>query len=180
MKSERSLNGKWRWLYAGLAISALGLLLWILSPTADQEIAAGKAAPDFHLADLSGRIVSLSENRGKVILVDFWATWCPACVSELPAMKELYRRFFGPNFDILAVTVDETDPTTVAQFVARRRIDYRVLFGDAETSRNYGIWGLPAKFLINQRGVVYRKYIGKADAQELQSDIDKLIKRRTS
>lgn len=166
-------------LYAGIGLLAAGLFAaLLLTPGGEGGPRIGAAAPDFRLMDLSGSPVRLSESRGKVVLIDFWATWCAACVEALPEMVELHEKFRGRDFLILAVSMDEGSPGTVAAFAAERRLPYRVLFADAAVADDYRVSGLPAQYLVDQDGVIAHTYLSDTDFDDLADDIAALLERR--
>jgi len=106
--------------------------------------------------------------------LDFWATWCDTCVSEVDGLKALHARFSGRPFELLALSVDD-GPAPVRSFAARHALGYRVALVDPEASRAYGVWGLPTKYLIGADGKIVRKYLGDTDLVELQGDIQKAL-----
>lgn len=124
----------------------------------------GDRAPEFSLPTLDGAPVSLSAYRGKVVMVHFWATWCPPCVEELPTLERLYRAFFGRDFEVLAVSVDEGGTGAVRQFLQKNRFVLPVLLNpDQSVSRAYGTFKFPESYLVDREGIVRRKIIGAAD-----------------
>lgn len=167
-------------LYAGIGLLAVGLFAaLLLTPGGEGGPRIGARAPDFRLMDLSGSPVRLSEFRGQVVLIDFWATWCAACVEALPEMTGLHEQFRGRDFVILAVSMDEGSPESVASFAAERRLPYRVLFADAAVADDYRVSGLPAQYLIDRDGVIADSYLSDTDFTELAGDIAALLERRT-
>lgn len=166
-----------RWPSYAAAAAAAGLLAWGLLSGPRGGLPEGAPAPAFHLSDLSGKDASLSEYRGKVLLLDFWATWCESCLDELPAIKAVHERFRGRPFAILAASVDEAGPEQVSEYAERHRMPYRVAMADAATARSYGVYGLPSKYLIDKDGLVYRRYVGEVEPSVLESDIRTLLER---
>ncbi len=128
-------------------------------------------APPFHLADLNGRAVSLSDYKGKVVLLNFWASWCDSCLSEIPGLNALYLRQRGPGFELLAASVDLGGRKAVMPFVARYSPVFPVLTADASTQAAYGVRELPSSFLIDAQGFIARRYIGPIDLPVLENDI---------
>lgn len=130
-------------------------------------------APVFTLPDLSGRPVSLKDFRGKVALVNFWATWCIPCQWEMPEMDKLYGTFKNRGFVVLAVSLDQGSPKVVEDFVKERRLTYPVLLDPkAEVARLYGLLGVPGTYLIGSDGMLRyavfgpKEWFGK-EAKEL-------------
>ena len=127
-------------------------------------IREGDRAPEFRLSALDGKAVSLSSHRGKVVMVHFWATWCPPCVEELPTLERLYRAYYGKDLEILAVSVDEGGAGAVGQFMQRNRFALPVLLNpDQSVARQYGTFKFPETYLIDRDGIVRKKVIGAAD-----------------
>ena len=132
--------------------------------TSIKQIQVGLPAPNFTFPDLNGQQVSLSEHRGKVVLVNIWATWCPPCRQEMPSMQKLYERFNGENFEILAVSIDATGREAVAPFVRTMNLTFPIMLDPKEVIRPlYGITGVPESFIIDKEGIVVEKIIGPID-----------------
>lgn len=143
-------------------------------------IREGDRAPEFQLPSLDGRMVSLSSYRGKVVMVHFWATWCPPCVEEIPTLERLYHTYIGRGLEVLAVSVDEGGAGAVGRFMQKNRLTLPVLLNsDQSVSRAYGTFKFPETYLIDREGIVHRKIIGAADwtspaaSQVIQSMLDK-------
>ena len=121
----------------------------------------GQPAPDFTLPGLDGRMVSLSDYRGHVVLVNVWATWCPPCVDEMPSMEKLYRELKGENFEILAVSIDAPGKKTVAPFMKKFNLSFPALMDPDGTIKTlFQTTGVPESFIINQEGILIEKVIG--------------------
>lgn len=157
-------------LFLGLALrpSTRPAGLWLSSP-----------APAFQLSDLAGRVVSLSDYKGQVVFLNFWATWCDSCREELPGVNALYSRYRKQGFVVLAPSIDAEGRRAVLPFVARSGLDFPVLLSDSKTVRAYEVFGLPTGYLIDAQGRLARKYIGAVDAKDLENDILKQLERRT-
>ena len=127
-------------------------------------IQVGLPAPNFTFSDLSGHKVSLFDQRGKVVLVNIWATWCPPCRQEMPSMQKLYDRFKGENFEILAVSIDSTGREAVGPFMRKMNLTFPALLDPSENIRPlYGITGVPESFIIDKEGVLVEKIVGPMD-----------------
>ena len=132
--------------------------------TTTKQIQVGFPAPNFTFPDLNGRQVSLSDHRGKVVLVNIWATWCPPCRQEMPSMQKLYERFKGENFEILAVSIDSTGREAVGPFMRTMNLTFPALLDPRENIRPlYGVTGVPESFIIDKEGIVVEKIIGPID-----------------
>ncbi len=118
-------------------------------------------APDFTLRDLSGNKVRLAELRGSVVLLNFWATWCPPCREEVPSLARLDKKMTGRPFRLLAVAVDAGGAETVEGFFRQAGIRLPALTDPSGTvARLYGVRGVPETFIIDRRGVVRKKVVG--------------------
>ena len=124
----------------------------------------GQPAPDFTLPGLDGKMVSLSDYRGHVVLVNVWATWCPPCVDEMPSMEKLYRALKGENFEILAVSIDALGKKAVAPFMKKYNLSFPALMDPDGTIKTlFQTTGVPESFIINQEGILIEKVIGPKD-----------------
>jgi peroxiredoxin len=129
----------------------------------------GQAAPDFTLKDLAGRDVHLKELQGKVVLVNFWATWCPPCRSEVPSMMKLNAAMAGKPFQMLAVSIDEGGKEAVEDFFKRSGANLPVLLDTQQKiSKLYGTTGVPETFVLDKRGTVLKKVVGAMDWNDPQ------------
>jgi len=127
-------------------------------------VSVGQLAPDFTLSDLNGRSYTLSELRGKVVIVNFWATWCPPCRAEMPSMERLYQELSGQGLVLLAINVEKDGRRTVKQFLTSNPHSFPVLLDDQETAqRLYGVNRFPESFIVRKDGVVDDKVIGAID-----------------
>lgn len=129
----------------------------------DTQKTDASKAPDFTLKDAQGRSLSLSSLKGKVILINFWATWCPPCKAEMPSMNKLYNELKGRGLEVIAVSTDSS-LATVKDFLARNRLDFPVLFDENKTvSRQYHVFSMPTTFLINRNGMIVEKFFGEEE-----------------
>ncbi len=124
----------------------------------------GLPAPNFTFSGLDGKMVSLADYRGNVVLVNVWATWCPPCVDEMPSMEKLYQELKGENFEILAVSIDALGTKAVAPFMKKYNLSFPALMDPDETIKTlYQTTGVPESFIINQAGILIKKIIGPRD-----------------
>lgn len=132
--------------------------------SASAAVTVGAAAPDFSLQDMQGRQVQLSDLRGKVVIVNFWATWCPPCRAEMPSMDTLYQTFKDDGLVLLAINVEEGSRELVQNFLQKSAYTFPILL-DAETEvqQRYGVYQLPQSFIIDPKGLVVKKIIGAVD-----------------
>jgi peroxiredoxin len=137
---------------------------------------ARQKAPDFTLRDAEGRAVKLSDYRGKVVLLNFWATWCGPCRIEIPWFIQFEKEFKDRGFAVLGVSMDDDGWDAVKPYIERMRLNYRVVMGDSLVSDLYGgVDSLPTSFMIDRQGRVARIHIGLAGRSEYQDDINTLL-----
>lgn len=144
---------------------ALLLCIIILTACSRKETAQpaleGKPAPDFNVRDLAGKETRLSDLKGKVTLVNFWATWCPPCREEVPSMAELNRLMAGKPFRMLAISIDQGGKGAVEAFFRQANVSLPAyLDSDGAIGKMYGITGVPETFVIDRKGVIIKKVIG--------------------
>lgn len=121
----------------------------------------GQTAPDFTLTDMQGENVALSQFRGKVVILNFWATWCPPCREEMPSMEQLYRDLESQGLVMLAVNVEKNGKEAVTQFLQKRSYSFPILLDSENVAQNtYGVFRFPESFIIDRNGVVVEKIIG--------------------
>lgn len=126
--------------------------------------AVGQAAPDFTLNDLGGQPFTLSALRGKVVIVNFWATWCPPCRAEMPSMELLHRELADEGLVMLAVNIEKEGRQSVPRFLATGSHTFPVLLDDQEVvQKRYGVYKFPESFVIRKDGVIDDKVIGAID-----------------
>ncbi|MGH9327349.1 MAG: TlpA family protein disulfide reductase [Terriglobia bacterium] len=153
---------------------------WIKPVAAQQEQAQAKPgdfpmAPDFTLTDIFGKKLSLSEYRGKVVLLDFWATWCGPCRMEIPGFVQLQKRYGADGFQAIGLSMDDS-PQPVLAFYKQFNMDYPVAMGSDKVSELYGgIVGLPTTFLIGRDGRIYDKVPGAVDVKRFDLEIQTLL-----
>jgi peroxiredoxin len=126
-----------------------------------EELTVGQPAPDFTFPGLDGKMISLSDTKGKVVLVNIWATWCPPCVDEMPSLQTLYQAFKDENFEILAVSIDSAGLEAVAPFMQKHKLTFPALIASQATMQSiYKITGVPDTFIIDKEGILIKKIIG--------------------
>jgi peroxiredoxin len=135
-----------------------------------------KPAPDFTLKDADGKPVRLSDFRGKVVLLDFWATWCGPCKIEIPWFVEMQRSNRDRGFEVLGVAMDDEGWEVVKPFITSIGVNYRVMVGDDPTAQSYGgVDALPTTFLIDRSGKIAAVHIGLTSKKEFQDGIEQLL-----
>jgi peroxiredoxin len=135
-----------------------------LKPLKQLPMGQGIPAPDFTFPGPNGERISLSDHRGKVVLVNVWATWCPPCVEEMPSIEKLYKKFKGEKFEILAVSIDAEGAKAVAPFMKKHRLTFPALLDPEGTIKTaYRVTGVPESFIIDKGGILVGKIIGARD-----------------
>ena len=132
------------------------------------------SAPAFTLTDLNGKSVSLSDFRGKIIVLDFWATWCPPCRREIPDFIDLQREYGSRGVQIVGIALDE--PEKVQAFARQNGMNYPVLLGSDEISMKYGgIEGIPTTFIIDRDGKIVNRFEGFRPREVFEAEIKQLL-----
>lgn len=130
---------------------------------------------DFSLKSIDGSVVKLSDFRGKVVVLDFWATWCPPCKKGIPDLIDI-QKSFSNDVQIIGITLDDNPMKVVPPFVKQYKINYPILIGTEEVTTMYGgIDAIPTTFIINKAGRIVNKYIGLVEKEILVNEIKKAI-----
>lgn len=133
-------------------------------------VAIGDLAPDFQLEDTKGNKVSLSDLRGKIVLVNFWATWCPPCIEEMPSMERLNEVVAGNDFVMLAINTEENGRSVVPAFLEKTPYTFPILYDDkGVVQKSYGVFKFPESFIIRKDGTIAEKIIGPLDWSSLKT-----------
>ncbi|HEY7679983.1 MAG TPA: TlpA disulfide reductase family protein, partial [Terriglobia bacterium] len=137
----------------------------------------GSAAPDFELPDINGASVRLSDLRGKVLLVNFWATWCVPCVTEMPWFSEFQERYGPQGFQVVAISLDQ-DPSDCAPFIEKHKLgNLMVLLGNQSTGDLFGgLLGLPTTFIVDREGKFYSKHQGLVSRDTVEAEVAALLR----
>jgi thiol-disulfide isomerase/thioredoxin len=137
----------------------------------------GKPAPAFELPDVNGKIVKLADFKGKILLVNFWATWCNPCLTEIPWFIEFKERYGSRGFDVIAVNIHETDKTAVMPFIVKYNMQpLNVVIAPPETDAEFGGFpGLPMSFLVDREGKFFSKHIGLVSKEDVEDEILMLL-----
>jgi peroxiredoxin len=136
----------------------------------------GSKAPEFALQDLSGKTVRLSDYAGKVVIVDFWATWCGPCRAEVPDFVRLQSKYRDKGLVILGLSLDENGEKLVRDFAKEYGVNYPMLLANPETARRYGgIVGIPTTFVLDRKGQIAQKFIGQVEPRAFEATVQPLL-----
>ena len=134
-----------------------------------------KAAPELGLEDSVGKRANLQEYRGKVVVLDFWATWCHGCKEEIPWFAELEHKYGNQGLTVIGVSMDDEGWKVVKPFIKAAAVPYRIVLGNGLAAKAYGIGQMPDTFLIDRRGRVAATYVGMVDRDGLDKNIRELL-----
>lgn len=159
--------------------STIILVLLLLSTTCGTrkpEQEGSMSAADFTLSALDGETITLSELKGKVVLVDFWATWCPPCKNSIPHLIELYEKYKDRGFIVLGISLEDREK--LEKFVAEYNITYPILLGTRDIAQTYGVQAIPKSIFIDRKGTIRKVQTGFSPelAPVFESLVDSLLK----
>lgn len=172
-------NRKNKWiLLAAAVVFILGVAGYYLfqpgRPFEKQKPAVGELAPEFTVIDLNGRAMRLSDLRGKVVLLNFWASWCAPCKDEMPGFQNVFLAYRDKGFRVIAAAVSDPEPLPMVKELG---LVFPVAWANEQVNRDYGnIIHLPVSFLIAKDGKIIRKVIGGYSEAALRSDVEQALK----
>jgi len=147
-------------------------------PAAKQvkALAEKDVAPDFELKDVNGQVVKLAEQRGKVVLLNFWATWCGPCKMEIPWFIEFQQKYKDKGFTVIGVAEDDEGWEVVKPYLEKKQVNYPVVLFTTQLEQAYGgIEALPTTFLLDRQGRVMATHVGLVTKKEYSDEIEKLL-----
>lgn len=180
------------WIYTGFFIGVI-LLLFVFNnsdyllgnneengPYPPNYIPAAQKssalAPDFTLPTSDGKSMKLSDLKGKVVILDFWATWCPPCRKGIPDLIALKKKYGAKGFEIVGVSVDTDTKSEVVPFMKEQKINYPVVYGNMNVYQQYGgIRAIPTSFVIDKQGKIVASYEGLISVETYENHIKKLL-----
>ena len=137
----------------------------------------GDKAYNFTLQDLDGKTHRLSDFKGKVVILDFWDTWCPPCKAEIPHFIELYNEYKDHGFVMIGAAIGNKGEDAVRQFIKDKNVSYLNLMASKEAIQGFGgITGIPTTFVIDKKGYIYKRYVGFKSKEIFEQDITTLLK----
>lgn len=138
--------------------------------------AIGTAAPAYALPDLEGKVVKNTDFLGKVVILDFWATWCPPCKAEVPEFITLQDKYRDQGLEIVGLSLDEGGANDVKPFSEEHKVNYTMLIANSETAKAYGgISGIPTTFVVDKSGKIVKKFLGYTDPAVFEATIQPLL-----
>ena len=172
----------WRWT-APVGLAAILASCSVSNNVSDSAAKASvkpvnerKPAPDFALKDINGQTVKLSEYRGKVVVLNYWATWCGPCKVEIPWFMDFQKTYKDRDFAVLGISMDDDGWTSVKPYLEAKKINYRVMIATEELSKQYGgLESLPTTFVIDREGRIAAVHVGLISKSEYQAEILDLL-----
>jgi len=164
-------NNYWVIVFVGLFFLIIG------SGSVSADGKDNEMMPGFTLPSVSdGTMVDNNDYKGKVILVNFFATWCPPCMQEIPILVDLQKKYMGQDFTVLGLSVDKKENlAALKKLMTKTKINYPVLLADPKTKKEFGATFLPMTFLIDKKGVKVKSYFGKRKFSVFEKDINELL-----
>ncbi len=155
---------------------------FLLPQCAKEKESSAGLAPDFTLKTMDGQEITLSQLKGKVVLLDFWATWCGPCRESIPHLIQLYRNYRENGLELIGMDVDKGDMETVRRFVKSMDIPYPIVSAPEDVVRSYRVTGIPATILIDKEGIIRERVAGFSNtiAQELTTKVAELISEKSN
>jgi len=158
-----------RWLFAGLAL----FLVCGCGPSPVATSAGDRrAAPDFELVRLDGIPVSLAEQRGRTLILDFWATWCAPCEVQMPVLDAIWKSRGGDRLMVLGLSMDTDPPAKVSQWLRERSVEYPIAMADQQLAIDYGAWAFPTLVIVDPAGEIYYLDPGVTSRPEIEALLD--------
>ncbi|HEX8186149.1 MAG TPA: TlpA disulfide reductase family protein [Blastocatellia bacterium] len=161
-----------------LALCILAHPIFAINQAAARQQPADKPplAPAFSLKDLRGRSVRLDDQKGRVLLINFWATWCAPCLAEMPDLVKLQKEYGPRGLQIIGITYPPVDRAGVRRMVRRLKINYTILFGSDKTAKDYDVGEvLPATIVVDREGKIRARILGILESEEFDEKVKPLL-----
>lgn len=154
--------------------------LWVIAGPMDVVAASGfnelKPVPTATFKNLNGDDITLSRFKGKILLINFWGTWCVPCLQEIPELVRLSHRFKKSGFEVVGIAVDSGQPDDIRSFMAAHGMDYQILIGNLDIVKSqFFVVGFPTSLLIDRQGTIRKRYIGPQTEEVLKHDVESLL-----
>jgi len=156
--------------FSGVLVLLIGVcgLLFAAGPS-------GKA-PNFTLKTFDGKTIELDKMKGRVVVLNFWATWCGPCRKEIPGFMEVYEKYKSKGLEIVGVSLDRNGWNVVKPYIEKRQVNYPIVVGDFELADAYGgINAIPSTFIVDKKGNIARQHVGYLSKEELENKIKDLF-----
>jgi peroxiredoxin len=199
-RANKNLGGwNWAWAAAAAAIVCIYLLRFPVATEITQHFGGvnhvklvdigqvsadvkalkdGQSAPDFSLTDADGATVRLSAYKGKVVLLNFWATWCHGCRTEIPWLIEFEDRYKDRGLVVIGVSMDDAGWKAVKPYLNEKKVNYPVVIGNDDIAKPYGLTSMPMTFLIDRKGKVVATSVGVVDKTACDEEIGRVLKQK--
>ena len=161
-----------------LALLFIPLLALVAASTLRAEPVPSAPAPAWTLKDVEGKAVSMAQFKGKVVVVDFWATWCPPCRAEIPGYIKLQEKYGKDGLVIVGISLDQKGPAVVKKFIADQKVNYTMVMADEEVVAAFGgMEAIPTTFLIDRAGNIRDRKVGAVSAEEYEKTVLAVLKK---
>lgn len=172
MKLQRSIPR----ILSTLTAAVLLAVFTVPTRASDSKPIAGVTAPAWSLKDVDGKTVSSADFKGKVVLLDFWATWCPPCKAEIPSFVELQKTYGDKGLVVVGVSLDEEGARVLKPFMKQFGINYPVVLGDLKTAQAFGgVRSIPTTFIISRDGRIAGRHVGLVSKADFEKAIKPLL-----
>ena len=201
LSAKRGWKHAWTWTAAGLVAAALltfflaappprvlaqrcvdcSIALWQSLATAPpvpfdlQPKSARKPAPDFTLTDASGKSVKLSDSKGKVVLLNFWATWCHGCQTEIPWFVDFHNKYKDAGLNVIGVSMDDDGWKSVKPWLKEKNVTYAIMIGNEAVAKQYAVEAMPVTLMIDREGKIAATHVGLITKANYQAEIETLL-----